>query len=407
MKFFETLTLALGLALLGCSEPKWSKSELAFFEARSTPLKQWAPNQFGWYHEATNRAYLKTYKPRIFIGPQNFGPVDFYESYLPQAELFDWRGHKILSGVSRLELKNSERQPGTTLRVKSQAQFCRGVDCQNRKARGYARLDYDSADLGEGRDLHFMVLTYQFVIPYRGLPRGLSRLQEWVAERLGDPERWLEFDHQVRIQILVGGGGGPPLLVLISHPGYFRSYLVGRDIKWDPERPGLEICLAERSNQPYPCPEVGTKRFVPVALFPEEEMEFLFARGQANGWLTGLDEVLNSAGGAVPIDYDLAYLPNLDPLNVAWIGLGAPAGWRNWRARLMSMNNSGLEFINPLSLTRPFDLAQFFSFEPNDAVGLRLASEQKASLSDPEYDFYPTLRWNSRSIIEALTSDQP
>lgn len=166
-------------------------------------------------------------------------------------------------------------------------------------------------------------------------------------------------------------------MVLLAQHNHFRTYLVGRDVFWSQEE-GLKICFSQRSNEPYPCPQKQASQYVPAAATPDN-LEFLFGKANSDGgWFAGHDLVVGEQGGAVPISYDLAYLPNQDPLYTSWIPLGAKLGFGP--LRFFRSGPPGMNFnFNP-KLRHYFDIAQFFAFAPNDRVALRLAKEQSASI---------------------------
>lgn len=195
--------------LSGCSGPhEWSAGEKRFYEALSSPLIEWSPSSFGYSPVPYERALLKAYKPKIFISPQGLGPVDFYEDYLPHAELVDHRGRVASRRVNRNLLKSFERSPGFQLRYQGRDSFCKGAACKGRRTRGYGQVHYGDVDLGEGARLHFSVLKYNFVFPYSGLPARLSRVQEWLSGFVGNPDYWHELDIHGAIHIFVSGTGG-------------------------------------------------------------------------------------------------------------------------------------------------------------------------------------------------------
>ncbi|MCB0366435.1 MAG: hypothetical protein H6624_03010 [Bdellovibrionaceae bacterium] len=389
-----------GVFLLGCSGPyEWSPQERRFFEALSTPYRNWSETTYGLTPNPYERTLLKTYKPRVFISPRGIGPVDFYEDYLPQTELVDHTGKVASRRVNRMLLKAFERSPGFSLRFRGPSPVCIGEACRNKRTRGYGQVYYGDVDLGEGVVLHYQVLKYNFVFPYSGLPARLSRAQEWLSGVVGDPKHWHDLDLHGAIHVFVEGSGGEPFMVLLAQHNHFRTYLVGSDIMWSPEA-GLRICFAERSNEPYPCPLKQATRNVPAAATPDH-VDFLFGKGDGGGGLfTGHDLVVGEAGGATPIDYDLAYLPSEDPLYTAWIPLGGRRGLGP--LRFFQSGPPGMNFkFNP-KLKTYFDIAQFFSFVPGDRVALRLAKEQSASMFSEDYDFMPLYRWNGRALRSSL-----
>ena len=69
---------------------------------------------------------------------------------------------------------------------------------------------------------------------------------------IGDREVWHELDIHGAIQILISKKTGIPEILLLAQHNHFRSYAINKDVLL-PKDNRIEICIAERSNEPYPC----------------------------------------------------------------------------------------------------------------------------------------------------------
>lgn len=358
---------------------------------------------FGEVPDAESRALIKAFKPSIYVSPRGLAPIDFYADYLSQCDLIDEHGKVLTNKVSRTALQFYERSPHVSLKYRGGVQACSENSCERIASVGYGNHFFESIVLDADLEIAFHVLKYNFVFPRRGLPARLNLFQKFLASLLGDSANWAEPDIHSAIHIFVNSWDGRPQIVLLSQPNQYRTYVVGEDISWDPQN-SLQICFAERSNVPYPCP-VGSEPQVHKSELNSADLSpTLYGRG--DWWVNGEDLVYGPKGKAIPVSYELAYLPQWDPLYVSWMPLGSNqarsllGGSSEWRGS----GSPGMNFKFNSKLSRYIDIAQFFYFDSTDSVGLRLFLEEKRSLLSEDYDFASVYRWNSsrlrRKMIE-------
>lgn len=396
------LTLSL-LASTSCFRKEWSEEETKYYSSLSTPANFWWNGMFGEVQDADSRALLKAFKPSIYVSPKGLAPIDFYSDYLPQCDLIDEAGNVLTSQVSRTTLQFQERSSHVSLKYRGSVQTCSEKSCGRIGSVGYGNRYYETILLDEGLEIGFHVLKYNYVFPRRGLPARLSLFQEFLASVLGDSTNWAEPDIHGAVHIFVNSWDGRPQIVMLAQPNQYRTYLVGEDIAWDQEK-GLQICFAERSNVPYPCPQGSDPLVYKSEVNPADSFSTIYGRG--DWWINGEDLVYGPTGEAVPVSYELAYLPEWDPLFVSWMPLGSNQA-RTFLGRskgLKGNGSPGMNFKFNSKLSRYIDIAQFFYFDSTDGVGLRLLFEKKKSLLSEDYDFTSVYRWNSsrlrRKMIE-------
>lgn len=363
---------------------------------------------FGEVQDADSRALLKAFKPSIYVSPSGLAPIDFYGDYLPQCDLIDEDGNVLASQVGRTALQFQERTAGVSLRYRGSLKTCTEKSCKRIDSVGYGNRYYESILLDEGLEIGFHVLKYNYVFPRRGLPARLNLFQKFLASILGDATNWSEPDIHGAVHIFVNSWDGRPQIVMLAQPNQFRTYLVGVDIDWDQEK-GLQICFAERSNVPYPCPKGSNPLVYKSEVNPSDSSSTVYGRG--DWWINGEDLVYGPKGGAVPVSYELAYLPEWDPLFVSWIPLGSNQA-RTVLGRSKALKGSGSPGMNykfNSKLSRYIDIAQFYYFDFTDGVSLRLLSLNNESLLSEDYDFTSVYKWNSlrlrRKMIEKFYPD--
>ncbi len=255
----------------------WSEEQRSFFEPLTYPNAQWRPDDFGVEVSTKDRALLKRFRPRIFIAPKGLPPVDFYRDYMPNTVVRGRRRKIARKAPDRTYLKSIERDP-----------------------RYY--LDFKGA-----------------FAPCRGLPAEIPWWKFLVGSLAGSVEIWHELDIHGAVQLYFEPGAGKAFAVAFAQHNHFRSYLFGRDLPW-PEDGRIEVCYAQRSNEPYPCPS-GREPRKHRAVGNPLNLRYLLTGASAPAE-SGVDLVFGPEAGSVEIEYGLRFLSSRDPLNVAWIPLG-------------------------------------------------------------------------------------
>ena len=144
----------------------------------------------------------------------------------------------------------------------------------------------------------------------------MSWYKNFGTALIGDREVWHELDIHGAIQILISKKTGIPEILLLAQHNHFRSYAINKDILL-PKDNRIEICIAERSNEPYPC-AAENKLFRTVG--NPNKIEFVLG-GKAPFFDGGYDSV-KAKQNSVEQKLQLKFLPSRDPLYTSWIALG-------------------------------------------------------------------------------------
>lgn len=381
---------------LCAAETQWDPRYLEFLEPLTSPMADWNSTDFGSEISERDRELLKKYRPHIYIAPQSFGPINFYEDYLPHTVLKDKNGKPIARPPSREVLKKFERSYGASLDYQGKLNFCRGKNCLEKKTTLYGRVFYESMNSWpntQTRDV--IILKYSPVFPVSGLPK---KIKWWKAMGANLASRtlddWHELDIHGAIHIICDAKTEKPIVLLLAQHNHFRSYVIQGDSKEN-----LHICFAERSNEPYICPPGKNPQIFNTVGDPRKFRWVIL--GEKEPLEGGQDVVYGPGAGAVKINYDLEFLPGLDPLYVSWIPLGQV---RKIWGIFNSFSRTGPPGINMNTwpvLKKYSDMAQLWYFKEGDKKAVTLLEEAFKSFF--ELDPKAVLEYHSPTFWEDLS----
>lgn len=253
-----------------------------------------------------DRALLRRYRPRLWVGPGQDAPIGFYADYIAHGRLYNARGQVISSDVDRALLNRYKRKPGVTFVHRSGPYATHPIVL--------ARVDH--AELGCTPRLTF--LTYNFVFANSGLPAGLTSWKAWPLSLIADLDDWHQLDHYTAASVVLGPTQQPIALLLQQHNDQ-RSYIFGRDIEL-PADDRVRLIAALRSNELYPW-HGGRTGHRTIRYMTPANLRYL---------VTGHDKPFYSARditqAAREIHYRLAFPPPDDAFYVFQGRLGAKRG---------------------------------------------------------------------------------
>lgn len=386
------LFLVIFLIATTAEAPAWNEHEKAWFLSLTYPDER--PGDFGVAATAEERALLERFKPRVIVSERGLFPVDFYRFYLPNTVVRDSsRGGRIVAtSPSREYLKRIERDRHYYLDYTGPLTPCEGNDCQQHEATGYGRVYREIARFrtDEGiMEFPIIVLKYNFAFPFSGLPSRLGFLRESFMRLFFDPVRFHELDIHGAVQIILNESERPVVLLLSQH-NHSRSYLIGRDVPWPGDGP-MEVCFAERSNEPYPCPEGAKPRFHRAVANPAN-MAYVID-GRKRPLVSGEDKVCGLRSCGREVKYRLEFLPDRDPLYVSWIPLGE-------RRRFYRSGPPGMNMNTWPALRKYGDIMQFWYWRDGSDEDASLMERSFKSFTD--VDFEAVLLHNGKRLFRDL-----
>jgi len=185
-----------------------------------------------------DKGLLQRYRPRLWVGPDQDGPIGFYRDYIAHGTLYDAGGDPISSDVDQALLNRHKQHPGMT--------FVHAPADRGAQAIVPARVDHARLPCTP----EFTFLTYNFVFHDSGLPAGLAVWKEWPLRLITDLDDWHQLDHYTAASVVLGPAQKPLALLVQQHNGQ-RSYVFGEDIPL-PADGRVELSAALRSNELYP-----------------------------------------------------------------------------------------------------------------------------------------------------------
>ena len=156
----------------------------------------------------------------------------------------------------------------------------------------------------------------------------------------------------------------------------------------------IEICIAGRSNEPYPC-AAENKLFRTVG--NPNKIEFVL--GGKAPFLDGGYDLVKAKQNSVEQKLQLKFLPSRDPLYTSWIALGdkkkifgiIPSFFRN--------GPPGINMNTSPKLKKYTDIAKVWYFLEGDSKQIALFN-QMGSFADPNIE--PLLEYNGGRLWEAI-----
>jgi hypothetical protein len=240
--------------------------------------------------DAAAQELLNQYRPRLYTGPDQEGPIDFYRDYI---------AHGTLTLGDGTEMKAVRPAQLNIVRNDASAEFSHDAPEDPSPApAAYGRIDRFATPLGE-----MVALTWHFTFRYSGLVGGLPWWKEWPAQVLSNPDDWHQLDHYTAFRLFFLEG--QPVAVWMQQHNFMRTFLLG-EAALLPADNRFQITAATRSNEFYP---YGTGRIEHRAIsFPtEENMRYLIVGGDPP--MMGGYDVTDPV---TEVDYNLQFLPQTD-----------------------------------------------------------------------------------------------
>ena len=370
------------ITLISCSSQNnsWGESAERFFIPLTYSNAEWSKGGFGVAANEQEKKLLQEFLPRIFLSNGALVPLDFYEDYLPKTVLKNYKNNKVDEAISREYLKKIERNPNFYLDYIGQLKKCYQPECSQQTRSIYGRVFYEKmkppSDYKEKDAIDFIVLKYNLVYPASGLPKKVSWYKNVGLSLLGDKENWHELDIHGAIHLFIEQKTGKLRVLLLAQHNYFRSYVIKKDIN-PPEDNRLNICIAIRSNEPYPCSNQTTE-FRTVG----NPFKFDFVLGGKAPLFDGGYDVVSGLSDSIEQKLVLKFLPDKDPLYISWIDLGD-------RQKIMGIFPSffrsappGINMNTTPKLKKYTDIAKVWYFLENDPIQRELFANI-GNFSDP------------------------
>ena len=318
MKYIKLTFLIL---LFGCSsnKPQWSDNHKYFLTALTYSDNEWSPTDFGKATNEEEKELLQKFLPKVYISQGNLVPIDFYKDYLPKTVLKNSSAKIIDKAISRQKLKSVEREAGFYLDYQGEYKKCL-TSCQTKKRTIYGRVFYEKMQPPKKNKkesaIDFIILKYNLVFPTSGLPQELSWYKNLGLALIGDKEDWHQLDIHGAIQIFIEKKTAKPAILLLAQHNHFRSYIINKDVML-PKDNRIAICIAKRSNEPYPCPEIS-RHFRTVG----NPSNYAYVLGASAPLFDGGYDLVSARKESVELNLKLQFLPDKDPLYTSWIELG-------------------------------------------------------------------------------------
>lgn len=317
---------------------------------------------WGKYPSNEDIKLLEKFKPVISIAPNSYEPIDFYKNYLPFTSLRNIKNKKkiIKNNLTKNDLKNISLSHDYYLDYNNNSNINNKEYNNVCYARIY-RLNTNSYLNKQHKHLNkLIVLKYNFVFLYSGLPAKLSMYKKLFLKLIGNAKKWHQLDIHGAIHIILNIKLKPIAVILAQH-NHHRTYLLNKDILL-PENNHINIAFASQSNEPYPQPPGNTIAYYRTISFPSSDSIDYLITGKNAPYTSGFDVVYPKKLGAKIINYKLKYLSEFDPLYTAQINLGRiEDSFSFYRS-----GPPGIDFATFPELTDFTNLMLFWYYKDND-----------------------------------------
>jgi len=378
----------------------WPEKWLPFYETLTSPYDQWSPTEFGESSTQAEKDLLAKFKPEIYIAPGGQVPINFYQDYLPYCQVKSTNNREPLAAIDRAGLKRIERQYGSYLDFQGDYKQYTYAHKENLHPSLYGCVFYETLMPPKGSQatpIPIVILKYSSVFVASGLPTRLGLVRGLLAGLAGDPNNWHELDIHGAIHIILERKTLKPIAVLLAQHNHFRSFVVGKDFQWPQDQP-LKISFAKRSNEPYLYPEKGDNRVHPTAGSPKH-MRYILT-GKNKPFVSAYDQIY-ATPDAKQINYNLTYLPSLDPLYTSWIPLGDRQKVALVISNFARVGPPGINMNTHPALSKYGDIAQVFYMDGKDPKALEIF---EANFKGFEHvNVRPILDYNGRRFWEKVS----
>lgn len=245
--------------------------------------------------DASDRALLQRYRPRLFMARGLEPPIRFYEDYVAQGRLIG-RDGKVLSTAVTAELLNRHRED-------PYVEFRHIPEKTQTRPEMLGRVDRETFTLG-GKSRRFTFLTWNATFRTSGIAAGISRWKGFVLGAGGDLIDWHQLDHYTAVTLAIDEDRRPVAVMFQQH-NYRRTYIIGTDMQW-PADDRIGVDVAMRSNEFYAHrPDRAVRRA--ASFLSPDTVEYLVTG--RNGPFRIADDITDPA---IEVDYALRFLPQTD-----------------------------------------------------------------------------------------------
>jgi len=238
---------------------------------------------------ATEKALLEKYKPKIFIASDQATPIDFYADYIGNGKLLV--DGKLVSQDVTPQLLNAEKD-----NIDAVFQYT-GKSKVSSTPTLYARIDYEQVE-HQNTTFEFTFLNYNVVYPVSGILEGLSFTSRLGLSIVGNLVDWHQLDHYLSVTIALLDGEA--VAYTLQQHNYHTTYFIK-----DPLNP-IAVDIAIRSNELYPHSKDKTEHPA-VSFMTADNIEFLVS-GKNKPMMAGYD----ITHGEIELQYSLEYLAPAD-----------------------------------------------------------------------------------------------
>ncbi len=239
-------------------------------------------------------ALLEKYKPRVFVGDQQQGPVDFYQQYIANGSL-RVNGKKIDGPITQKVLNSVIDNADAMFKYHGSAN-------PGGSAVIYARYDQDTLSF-KGTNYPLTFLTYNMVFPTSGMLQGLGAINSAALAIAGNLTDWHQLDHYVGLSIALYRDRA--VAVMLQQHNYQTTYIFGHNIKL-PEDHRIAVDIAMRSNELY-LHNPDRVEHPALSFTTADNIEFLLT-GNNKPFMAGFD----ITHGQRELNYRLTALPQTD-----------------------------------------------------------------------------------------------
>ncbi len=347
--------------------------------------------------DSRTRELLERYQPRIYIAPDSYLPLDFYDDYLPWCRMMSSSTDEVFAKqVSSTWLKKYQFDSDKRLDYLVTPERALAFTKKDVHPTVYGRVYTDKLD-----DVGLVFLKYSLVYPYSGLPAENGFWKRLGSKIIGDPKAWHELDIHGAIHVVLREETMQPLGIILAQHNHHRLHLIGKTLEW-PKDGHISISVAQLSNEPYLMESGGAFRLERTVGNPTE-IEYLLGVTDDAPLGSGFDKVYTVEGSAKEVETQLQLLPLDDPLYVAQIAMGDEYKvfgiWKTWYMR----GPPGMDFYTWPELKNLADLMAFWNVDIKDTRFFELLKADVKSFDD--YDLSRVLDLQREELIGTLKTD--
>ena len=138
------LTFLIPIFSCSSSQKKWNEMANRFLIPLTFPDSEWSAEDFGTQTTEEEKTLLQKFLPKIYLSEGSLVPIDFYQEYLPNSVLKNYRGKIIAKKISRTRLKAAERTAGYHLDYQGEFKKCNLPQCAKKVRVIYGRVFYEN-----------------------------------------------------------------------------------------------------------------------------------------------------------------------------------------------------------------------------------------------------------------------